>query len=383
MLIWIPDVEKATWLVRHPAQMRKNAIEAQITTKHIREIASSTVDNNRFVRDAEAGIQNTMDVVRVMDKMGITTPKHRQGPMEIKVREALATGEYKVKSDDFQRFKRKWKEEWEDLDRREKEGLLVKYKGEDQTVKKAKTKRSFTPEFARYTFLKSKLKIVNEHGRLHDEIVSDYKKINQLHGELIKETPDLEDIEKSKNELQEMIEAYEGKISDLPIAAQKMVDIRLDGARIRLQYEKRDMEPIKVHAKEFRPPSELCLLDIEPQALWPILRENYPSNYDVFEYIIGTMYASPIDTVHESLESLWPGALEYIAPNCPSLTDPSKGGAWDLKHLTVRALTTDMLREICEAWMKWPFKPDRFELMVKSGSVVHDEDGEEDGWDGP
>ncbi|KAJ8064111.1 hypothetical protein OCU04_007946 [Sclerotinia nivalis] len=382
MLIWIPDVEKTSWLVRHIAQMRKNAVEAQITTKYIREIASSTVDNHRFVRDSEVALNNSIDVVRNMDKMGITTPEHRQGPMEVAARQSLATGGHQVKSGDFERFRRGWIAEYEDLQRRLDEGTLIQFEEEPvdkvKKVKPGKEKRNYTEEYARYVFLKSKKRVINSHGRLTEDLINDYNNMNQLHSKLMKEDSSLEDMEKSRDELKAMIEAYEDKITNLPLAAHKIYAVRLDGARIRTEFEKREVEPLKVYVKEFKPESELCLLDIEPQALWPILRQNYPQNFDVFEYIIGTIYAHPIDTVHESLENLWPGALDYIADKCPSLTDPSKGGSFDLKHLSVRCLTTEMLKEIMEAWMKWPFRPSRFELMTKSGSMVHDADSLED-----
>lgn len=391
MLVWIPDVEKTSWLVRHVAQMRKNAVEAQITTEYIQEIASSTVDNHRFVRDAEVALANSIDVVSKMDTMGITTPKHRQGPMEFKARQSLATGGHKVKSQDFDRFKRGWFDEFKDLQKRLDEGKLSKYttpEGEKvesaEKDKRKREKRNYTEEYARYIFLKAKKKVINQHGELTQDLVNDYNNINQLHSKILKAVSKSKDTESLRNKLDTMIKMYEDKISQLPLAAQKIYGVRLDGARIGTQFEKRPMEPLKVYPKEFRPASELCLLDIQPQALWPILRQNYPENYDVFEYIIGNMYAHPIDTVYESLEGLWPGALEHIAGECPSLTDPSKGGAFDLKHLSVRSLTTEMLREIVEAWMRWPFRPSRFELMTKSGSMVHDPDSpDEDILDGP
>jgi transcription factor 1 len=44
--------------------------------------------------------------------------------------------------------------------------------------------------------------------------------------------------------------------------------------------------------------------------------------------------------------------------------------------MTVRCLTLDMFKEIIEAWMRWPFRPDRYELMSRMGSVAYDPDDE-------
>ncbi|ESZ91265.1 hypothetical protein SBOR_8358 [Sclerotinia borealis F-4128] len=382
MLVWIPDMEKTTWLVRNIAQMRKNAVEAQITTKYIREIASSTEDNHRFVRDSEVAQKNSLDVISNMDRMGITTPKHRQGSMEIQARQSPVVRDA-VQGKDFDRFKRAWSDEYTKLRRKLDEGTLQKFvKDGEVVVAKGTKKKIYTYEFQRLLFLTSKIKVINFQGRLTDDLINDYNEINKFHGRLTESNPNSV-TQRSRDKLKAMIEAYDAKVANLPIAAQKMYNVRLDGARIPTEFEKRETEPLKVYAAEFTPPSQMCLLDVQPQALWPILRENYPENYDIFEFIIGTMYATPVESVYESLEGLWPGALEYIVDQCPSLTDPSKGGSFSLKHMSVRSMTNDMLKEIMEAWMKWPFRPSRFELLVKSGSMVHDPDSaEEDALEG-
>ncbi|KAI9643745.1 hypothetical protein NHQ30_008369 [Ciborinia camelliae] len=357
-----------------------------VGTEYIREIASTTVDNSRYVRDSEVSLQNTISVVSNMDRMGITTPEHRKGPLEIEARQSLAAGGHKVKVNDFDRFKRLWSDEWSELQKQVQEGALKKFLDEEEQdgdqVKKGR--KPYNQEFSRWIFLNSKKQLINKQGVLMDGLINDYNKINSFHGELLKRNPDTEEAQISRDELRGMIEAYDGKVRKLPLAAQLLYAGRLDAARVTTEFEKRKVEPLKVYAKEFAPSSEMCLLDIQPQALWPILRQDYPKNYDVFEYILSTMFSNPANSVHESLEGLWPGVLEYVVNECPSLTDPSKGGVFDLKYLSVRAMTLEMLKEIVEAWMRWPFRPSRFELMTKSGSMVYDPDSaEEDVLEGP
>ncbi|RAL60008.1 hypothetical protein DID88_000634 [Monilinia fructigena] len=257
-----------------------------------------------------------------------TTWLHRQGEMEVKARMSIAAGGHEVKVNDFERFKRGWVAEWEKLQRKKLNGTLTKYEnqGENDSVNGGAKKKVYTHEFKRLSFLNAKIKTVNEHGLLTDDLINDYDQINKFQAGLAKGNPNSVETQNSRNKLEAMIEEYDRKVEKLPSSAYRIYGIRLDGARITTEFEKREVEPLKVYAKRFIPSSEMCLLDIQPQALWPILRQNYPENYDVFEYIIGTMYAHPIDTVHESLEGLWPGAIEYIVNDCPSLTDPSKEG---------------------------------------------------------
>lgn len=146
-----------------------------------------------------------------------------------------------------------------------------------------------------------------------------------------------------------------------------------------LYWDRRKVEPLNVKATEFFPRHEMALLDFQPKALWPVLREDFPENYDIFEYIVSYLLLSPTQTVREGLMGLYNGAYEWLVAECPSLTDPSKGGNTDLDLLTVRCLTQEMYKEIMEAWMRWPFRPSRFDMMRRMGANIHDE-GED--WQG-
>ena len=139
-----------------------------------------------------------------------------------------------------------------------------------------------------------------------------------------------------------------------------------------LFWDRRFAEPLLVQDKEFFPNREMCLLDFHPKSIWPILREDNLANYDNFEYILSSLFLSQTQSVTKGLTALAHGAFEWLVPRCPSLTDPAKGGSADLESMSVRCLTQDMLRELTEAWMKWPFRPDRYELMARTGSGVYD-----------
>ena len=143
-----------------------------------------------------------------------------------------------------------------------------------------------------------------------------------------------------------------------------------------LYWDRREAEPLQVRPNEFHPEHELCLLDFHPAPLWPVLRQDFPATYDIFEYILSTIFMTSTQSVKSALTAVAPGAFEWLLKECPSLTDMSKGGNPDLDFLTVRCLTLEMFKEIMEAWMRWPFRPDRFELIKKSGSIAYDPDEE-------
>jgi transcription factor 1 len=139
-----------------------------------------------------------------------------------------------------------------------------------------------------------------------------------------------------------------------------------------LYWDRRKAEPIKAEPEEFFPGTEMALLDFQPRPLWPILREDFPANYDVLEFILSNLLVSPLQSVREGISSLAPGAFEYLIPECPSITDARKGGSPFLDTMTVRSLSLEMYQELLEAWLKWPFRPSRYELLSKMGSDVYD-----------
>lgn len=80
------------------------------------------------------------------------------------------------------------------------------------------------------------------------------------------------------------------------------------------------------------------------------------------------------ESVVKRLQSVAPGADEWIIPRCPSLMDPTKGGYLDLEFMTTRSLNLTQLREIIEEFMKWPFRPSKGRLLQSAGSAdLHEE----------
>jgi len=77
---------------------------------------------------------------------------------------------------------------------------------------------------------------------------------------------------------------------------------------------------------------------------------------------------NPTQTVGKGLSELAPGAADWIIPRCPSLTDVDRGGCIDVDLLLVKTLNQTMLKEITEAFMGWPFRPTKSEMMVRLGS---------------
>jgi transcription factor 1 len=375
MLLWIPDEEKIYLLPRHVHSIRKTAIEALVTCESIREIASSTEDSSRYLRDQTLAVESAVDVVKKMDDQGIVTPAHRQGDVETAARQMIAGGTHEGLTD-LHRYKRTYSDRLEDLQRRFDNGELPMRLDPDPEDPSGTPK--FNPEWEQLVRLSSKVRLHGKNTIAYDKLIDEYFEINRLYGELKSANPKTKSTQKAKKALDARKEAWVAEIEAMHTVTWHQFIVRFDSRRITTPYEKRDCEPLKAYSKEFYPSTKAALMDIQPKALWPSLAKNFPENYDVFEYIIGNMYASPTQSVKEAFIGLWPGAYEQLKDNCPSLTDVTKGGCFDLSLLTVRGLTMEMLHEIIEAWLKWPFKPTRFDLMKRSGSAVWDPDSVEE-----
>ncbi|KAM3081273.1 hypothetical protein ACMFMG_005230 [Clarireedia jacksonii] len=375
MLLWVPDEEKSYLLPRHVHSIRKSSIEAQVTCESISEIASSTEDTTRFLRDQSFALADSVEVVKKMINQGITTPAHRQGEMEKTARQIVAGATHKG-FDETHRFKRVYSSQLEDLQRRFDKGEIPMRLDPDPENPDAIP--PFHPDWVALIRLSSKVRQNAIQTLAHDKLIDEYMEINDLHTELKSADPDAEATQEAKKALDGRIKAWVTAIEGMHTATWHHFIVRFDSRRVTTPFEKREMEPLKAYSKEFHPPSNTALIDFQPKAIWPSLAKHFPENYDVFEYIIGNMYSSPTQSVKDAFTNLWPGAYEQLRDNCPSLTDAKKGGSFDLRYLTVRSLTMEMLQEITEAWLKWPFKPTRFDLMKRSGSEIWDPDSKEE-----
>lgn len=148
-----------------------------------------------------------------------------------------------------------------------------------------------------------------------------------------------------------------------------------------LTWDRRPAEPLVVRDAEFFPNVPCALLDIQPKATHPLLREMGPGTSragDVFAVLLSSLMRSSIDPLGKVLESIYPGAKDGVLPNCPSLaaradTMPPGYAEWDARSLNERQLV-----EILEAWMEWPFRPGFSELVARE-SEDSDLTGEDEG----
>jgi transcription factor 1 len=391
MLIWLVDDERVVALPRHMAMRKKASIEAEISCGKIEELASSTRPKGLFRREDDLEIDSTIKVLERMKEAGMQTPKGRKSDIQLHIEGGSDDATTSVREGDDRQGNLVFRE-LAVLEEKYAAGKFKQYSDvlrPEQTTKSKKpyAKFEFTPEYDR--LMKLRYRVASKANRVNvvSEFVSRNEEIMDMQKELWGGSGP--EHEARCEEVMRRIQEFKDDIENIPGPETRVnVLTYLDNQRLLKQetpallYDRRQFEPLKVQPRDFFPRTELALLDFQPQVLWPVLREDFPASYDVFEYIITVLFSHPGHSVLTGLKSLWPGAYEWIVPECPSLKNPFKGGDMDLTRLTVRCVTHEMLREIMEAWMRWPWKPSRMELLGKHTSYMGSEDNEPMGGDG-
>jgi transcription factor 1 len=365
MMIWMSDIEKATVLPRSVAIRKKFSLESELSCEHIFEWAGIDEGASGFRREHLIDLESTRQVLANMKDHGMVTPEHRLGRLEKEIRESTNAFE---RAEDELAVKRSYAQELEDLEAAYERGEFKK--GLEGSASMALvTKYKTTAEYRRMKTLQHRKRGQLTKLNRDEALLAAYDEILEARDSL--PAPDAEEYEAQKAEVDARWEEWHDKMEGLPPGDRQIIWLRIEDRRTFRQkilpWDRRMSEPLKVYPHEFFPPRELALLDFHPRSLWPILRNN-PSNYDIFEFMIAHLMITPTQSIVRGLTAAAPGAVEWILPRCPSITDPAKGGAKDPNQLAVRSMSLEMFQELFEAWMQWPFRPSKGEMLVKMGS---------------
>ncbi|PVH72994.1 S-adenosyl-L-methionine-dependent methyltransferase [Cadophora sp. DSE1049] len=364
MLVWINDEERHNIVPRTMASRRKGSAEAVFACEKLEEVASGTAQSGNRTREVELDLQVAWNVLQKMRAKGIEIPKGRESFLmqqlfslpdaetrgAFRLTEELARGEY---------------------------AALKKLEVSGQEVDRG-----------RLTWLKIFLANDSKQQRRVTALSDEYEEIVEA-AKATQDLPNSEEKDVRNADFEERMAAWEENVDKL--SGDRAGQVRLNcenrlavkREKPLLLWDRREIEPLKLEPEEFCPAKTMCLFDIQPKTLIPVLRKDYPNNYDVLEYLLVSFYTMPAQSVKHGLTGLVPGALEWIEAECPSLKDVRKGGNPDLDRLTVRSLSEEMLVEMVEAWIRWPFKPTKYEMLSRMGSATHDASAMEGDETGP
>ncbi|KAH8819403.1 hypothetical protein F5884DRAFT_689943 [Xylogone sp. PMI_703] len=380
MLIWLSDTEKNIILPKTISYRKKFAVEGELTCENIIEVAGAE-SPDVHKREHHLDLASSRKVQKKMAAANIKVPSRRLSKLQKE-----SSGEVESEAGDDITYDRPYYVELRALEEKFANGVFTQYTKTDEAVSKTAKGRprgaEITPEYHRLSVLRNRAKWDKRRGGKMEELLHDFETTVAAEENLLDNGPD-EDGKVTRESLEQRMEDIITTLDGWNNIERNQFWLNVDNRRaIRnnpptLLWDRRPSEPLAVHPEEFFPQQNMCLLDFQPRSLWPILRDNNYYNYDYMENILSTLFTTPTQSAKRGLETLAPGALEWLTAECPSLTDPAKGGARNLNHLAVRCLTQEMLKEIMEAWMRWPFRPSRHEMIVRTGTVPYDPTDEE------
>ncbi|KAF2031822.1 S-adenosyl-L-methionine-dependent methyltransferase [Setomelanomma holmii] len=167
-----------------------------------------------------------------------------------------------------------------------------------------------------------------------------------------KKTALVQQVEATDQALEEALAEIEPRFQTQPASE---VDDRISlryPPHPRIQWDARPFEPLVSSDIEAWPRNRMSLISATPLPR-PTIED--PNFHEWIQDFVSALYADSSKPLPQALDTLQHG-LSDIVNECPSLRDPDRGGRMLLKHLRVRMLTMDMIIELTQAYMDWPFK---------------------------
>lgn len=360
LLVWTMPEDKGRLLPRTVQSRNRAAIDAELNTEWVREVAglNSTLEPDTaftYHRDMNIDVEGTAQVAARMRARGIVTPPGRETDL---LRHVLAMGGTAPSAaDQAPAWRFSHDEERLELLEAHEAGQLEQNSPEDRRYRNLK-------HYHTWQLKRSGALFATDAER---RAIIDLQRAG---------SPEAAAREAAWHE---SMEDMDRKMRQQYLLYRDNMHIFDQDPQV-LMWDRRPYEPLRVQPDEFYPNVPLALLDIQPRATHPLLRDmgrHSGHAADYFELILRSLQQNGMQGVSRALESVAPGCSDAVVPHCPSLRDPAVGGSslGGPGEVTCRTLNERQLMEILQAWMDWPLKPTYAQLV---GRLTDTEEPEED-----
>ncbi|OAA70790.1 hypothetical protein LEL_09381 [Akanthomyces lecanii RCEF 1005] len=355
-LIWTNDEDKHRILPRSILRRRRGAFEAELSCDWLHEVCGSTVDVHArmALRDEWLNVESCAGAMARMEALGIEMPTHRQ-------------------SETYKRI------------RRDPAALMGKKLADTET-----------PQLTR--------PYIQELNRLRDSVSPDSpsKDLRRLKQLEYRDRHEHKLAGRFSTLLQQQLAtaalagtndfaahdtAYTAAAARLPknkaAEYRRLVDNHhlFRQAPPAMLWDRRAYEPLVTRPTEFFPNAPTTLLDMQPKAMDPILRQYGPATTrsgEMSDVLLHLWFANTLGPLEAGLDRLWGGFGSEIA-RCPSFGDPHRGGSplSGAGRVPARCVNEEQWLEVMRAWMDWPFRPAYTQLLgrwAEEDSAADDED---------
>lgn len=151
-----------------------------------------------------------------------------------------------------------------------------------------------------------------------------------------------------------------------------------------LSRDRRAYEPLQAKPTEYFPKSEVCLIDFIPKSVDLAVPDLADSRQGakVCTQLITYLMSAKKQPLPMALERIAVNAGKDLIPQVPAITDVRRGGRLNPENMLARMMTPEMVEGLVRAWFEWPFRPQSWELELRSGDVEKVEESGEGGMDG-
>ncbi|KAK1830497.1 S-adenosyl-L-methionine-dependent methyltransferase [Podospora conica] len=362
LLVWTTPEDKSRLLPRVIQCRNRAAMDAELNTEWVREVAGvnntlAPVAGHNFSRDMNIDIEGMAKVVARMRAQGLATPPGRESDMLADVREI---GDGGVLAADNQA------PVWPFSD----EAEFLELSDEFQA---GRIERG-TNKFKRYQNLLHYHSWKQNRSGAFFTTEAERRAIIDLYRAASPDAPEREAawIETLANQDRKRREQYQLYRDNLHVFNQDPPV---------LMWDRRPYEPLRVEPDEFFPNVPMALMDIQPRATHPLLRDmgrHSTHAGDFFELIMRSLMSFGTQGPSSALRYIAPGCSDAVIPNCPSLRDPDAGGSpmSGYGEISCRTLNERQMMEILQAWMDWPLKPSYSHLVGRLTDTEEPEDEE-------
>ncbi|KAH7028849.1 uncharacterized protein B0I36DRAFT_244426 [Microdochium trichocladiopsis] len=358
MLIWARVDDTQGLLPRHVQKRKKLAITTELYCEWVREVCSLYApDPSWYGRDYNLDTYMTVNVIKKMEEAGMTLPAKREPKMFSEIKKELADGvEVDAPGTAVPIYRRTFTHALESLESLEASDKIKKDSPEYNTL-------------ANHRYRQSSEEKKQDQALQLSQALDNLQK--RAHGMEASGTYTTEAAQKLADEWDAKLrDCFRSLLVEFPPYRSNMHLVRQDPPV--LHWDRKVYEPIAVRESDFFPRVECNLLDIQPKPVHPLIRQAGPNSNrggDVMEHIMSYMLLSGSQPIDRVLNSMWPGAAEYILPRWTSVRDPAQGGVPHIPHklaaLTPRLLNARQWEQLLELWMEWPFRPDFPELISR------------------
>ncbi|GJN71190.1 hypothetical protein PLICBS_005252 [Purpureocillium lilacinum] len=361
MLVWVNDEDKRRLLPRAIHRRKRSAFEAELSCEWIHEVAGldAGVEDRNALRDEWINVESGCRTLERMAAQGLVMPAGRETAVYKSLRADPSLMGQRLAGVRPPTVSRPFKQELQDLERG-----LSSSSDDDATASK------------RLKALRQREKYDQGDAALYLDLLREHEAVAAL---AAKPGTSADDVARADA-------AWNERIDNLKKNARNEFNALRDSLHLfrqdppALLWDRRAYEPLAARADDFFPAAPSALLDIQPKAMHPLLRQHGPGTSragETSEAMLRFWFHHTLQPIGRAMEGLWVGFGD-LAGRCPSVRDPARGGSIVTGHgaVTVRAMNEAQWVEILQAWMDWRFRPTYAQLLARL--AVADDDADVD-----